>query len=178
MKEEFTKLGEEHVPKLPTNIIGNSGSSRLAQQTQPEQQTSPKHHFAAPVLTLPQPAESTNPPRQERPNSSKSSFWMSKGSSNLKVIFLRSKIWGSSLTAFLLYVQLMCKGQRQGAACSLGPRAGFCKACSCPGTPRWGQSLHLPSGKAVAITSVSTLDILPADSQPACKNNCQRELFQ
>lgn len=154
-KEGFTKLGEERVPKPPRKITGNSGSSRHAQQTQPEQQTSTKRR----------PAESMNPPRRETPDSSKLAFWMSKGSSHLKVIFLSSEIWGSSLPAILLYVPLISQVQRRGAACSLGHSAGF---CGCPGAPRWGQNSHLPSGKAEAITSFSTLDILPARSLTAC----------
>lgn len=93
---------------------------------------------------------------------------MSKDSSHLKVILLRSEIQGSSLPAVLLYIQLLCREHRRGAACPLRHRAGFCKACSSPGSPRWGQNLHLPSGKAAAITSFSTLDVLPADSLTAC----------
>lgn len=85
-----------------------------------------------------------------------------------KSSFWEARFGDPPLPAILLYIQLIGKVQRQGAACSLGHSAGLCTTSSCPGTPRWGQNLHLPSGKALAITTFSTLDILPADFLTAC----------
>lgn len=145
MKEKITKLGEEHVPnvlqnsqaKPPTEFTGNSGSTRHTPQT-------------APALALPWPAESRTLP--DRRGSSRSSFWMSKGSSHLKVSFEKGDVGSLPPCCLALHPPTL---QGAEARCRLLSRSPRCVLESLKLRRHCGlRAKPAPSaGSATAVTS-------------------------
>lgn len=106
---------------------------------------------------------------QQRPPSSNSSFWISKGWNNLKVIC-------DGRSGHLPFLPL-CQVQRRGAACSQGHSTGFWEACGSPGIPRWGTCPFHPA-KPWLFQLSQHLPFYQQDWQLACENNGQHELSQ